>query len=177
MLPNSRSPNYPYHRTTHGLINYNRHQSKMSSSKILTCKGTMRQMFIRVYRLEIQSVMLVLSTHLCEGFAPLFGSNLSPPPFPVWISILYSRMQCVRGEIGVLGLRQINTCRKVQLQVNLFRCRHFALPSMSLIFLRYNSMLNILLSYPPLNSYYTISPPPPQLPPFLPPLLHPFCWQ
>jgi cation transporter-like permease len=32
----------------------------------LTCKGTLRQMFIRVYRLEIESVMLVFSTQLCE---------------------------------------------------------------------------------------------------------------
>jgi hypothetical protein len=29
-------------------------------------KGALRQVFIRVYRLEIQSVMLVFSTHLCE---------------------------------------------------------------------------------------------------------------
>ena len=32
--------------------------------------------------------------------------------------------------------KRINTCRKVPLQVNFFRWRHFALPSMSLIFLR-----------------------------------------
>ncbi len=38
---------------------------------------------------------------------------------------------------GVLGPRQINTCRKVPLEVNFFRWRHFALPSMNLIFLRY----------------------------------------
>jgi hypothetical protein len=47
--------------------------------------------------------------------------------------ILYTRTYCVRG---VLGLRQINTWRKVPSQVNCFRWRHFALPSMSLIFLR-----------------------------------------
>ena len=34
--------------------------------KNLTCKGTLRQLFIRVYRLEIQSVMFVFSTQLCE---------------------------------------------------------------------------------------------------------------
>ncbi len=33
------------------------------------------------------------------------------------------------------GLRQINTCREVPLQVNIYKWRHFALPSMSLIFL------------------------------------------
>jgi hypothetical protein len=34
----------------------------MSSSKKLTCKGTLQHVFIRVYRLERQSVMLVFST-------------------------------------------------------------------------------------------------------------------
>jgi hypothetical protein len=43
----------------------------MQSSKKLTCTGTLRQVFIGVYRLEIQSVMLVFSTQL-------FG-QLSPP--------------------------------------------------------------------------------------------------
>ncbi len=38
---------------------------------------------------------------------------------------------------GVLGLGQISICRKVSLQVNFFRWRHFALPSMSLIVLRF----------------------------------------
>jgi hypothetical protein len=47
-------------------------------------------MYIRVYRLEIQSVMLIFSTQLCE----------------------------LEGEGEVLRLRQINTCRKVPLQDN-----------------------------------------------------------
>jgi hypothetical protein len=34
-----------------------RHQNKMSPKKT-TCKGALLQVFIRVYRLEIQSVML-----------------------------------------------------------------------------------------------------------------------
>ncbi len=25
------------------------------------------------------------------------------PPFPVWISILYTRIQCVKGGYGVIG--------------------------------------------------------------------------
>ncbi len=46
--------------------------------------------------------------------------QLSPVlTFPVWLSI-----------------RRINTCRKVPFQVNSFRWQRFALPSMSLIFLR-----------------------------------------
>jgi len=47
---------------------------------------------------------------------------------------MYTRIHCVSGGEGVLGLRQIYTCRKVPLRV--FRWQHFALPSMSLIFLR-----------------------------------------
>ncbi len=57
----------------------------MSSSKKLICKGILRQEFIRVYRLEIQSIMLVFSTQLCELLPPqlLSGSTLplsTPPP-------------------------------------------------------------------------------------------------
>ncbi len=39
------------------------------------------------------------------------------------------------------GIRQINTCRKVPLQVNFFSWRHFALLSISLIFLLLYGML------------------------------------
>jgi hypothetical protein len=56
--------------------------------------------FIRVYRLEIQSVMLVLST-LCT-VAPLTFAlvQLSPTPFPVRISLLYTGIQCVMARGG-----------------------------------------------------------------------------
>ncbi len=40
--------------------------AKCRHLKKLTCEGTLRQVFIRVYRLEIQSVMLVFLTQLCE---------------------------------------------------------------------------------------------------------------
>ena len=50
----------------HGLINYIDTKAKCRHLKKLTCKGALRQSFIRVYRLEIQSVMLVFSTQLCE---------------------------------------------------------------------------------------------------------------
>jgi len=49
-----------------------RHQSKMSSSKKLICKGTLRQVFIRVYRQEIHSVMLVFLTQLCQLLHPFY---------------------------------------------------------------------------------------------------------
>ncbi len=121
----------------HRLFNYIDTKAKWRHKKKLTCTGTLRQVFIRVYRLGY--------SQSCWYFRPsfvncclsnlLFGFILPPPLFPVWISILYTvRVYSVQGGggYGVLGLRQINTCRKVPLQVIFFRWRHFALPSMSL---------------------------------------------
>ncbi len=45
----------------HGLINYVDTEAKYHHLKKLTCKETLRQVFIRVYRVETQSVMLVFS--------------------------------------------------------------------------------------------------------------------
>jgi hypothetical protein len=59
--------------------------------------------------------MLVFSTELCE-LAPLTFSlvELSPPPLPcVNKYTVYTYTVCKGGAYGVLGLRQINTCRKV----------------------------------------------------------------
>ena len=69
---------------SHGLINYIDNKAKYRHLKILNCKGTLRQVFIRVCRLEIQSVMLVFSNQLCE-LLPLYNllSRLTLPPFPV----------------------------------------------------------------------------------------------
>jgi len=63
----------------------------MSSQKI-TCKGPLRQVFIRVYRLEIQAVRLVFSTQLCELLPPLPLSlvQVSPPLLCVNKYMLYS---------------------------------------------------------------------------------------
>ncbi len=41
-------------------------KAKCRHLKVFTCKGTLRQVLTRVYRLEIHSVMLVFSTQLCE---------------------------------------------------------------------------------------------------------------
>jgi hypothetical protein len=63
-------------------------------------KGTLRHVFIRVYRVEIQTVMLVFSAQLCKLVAHLpFSLVQIPPPFPVWISIQYTRIQYVRGGV------------------------------------------------------------------------------
>jgi hypothetical protein len=57
----------------HGQIDYIETKVKCRHLKTLSCKGTLRQVFIRVYRLEIQSVMFVFSTQLCE-LLPLYPS-------------------------------------------------------------------------------------------------------
>jgi hypothetical protein len=48
---------------SHGLINYIDTKEKCRHLKKLTCKGTLRQVLIRVYR---QEIVLVFSTQLCE---------------------------------------------------------------------------------------------------------------
>ncbi len=67
------------------------------SSKKIDLTLTLRQVFIGVYRLEIQSVMLVFSTQLCE-LLPLQPSLwfISPPPFSVSKCSIYR--QCVAGS-------------------------------------------------------------------------------
>jgi hypothetical protein len=63
--------------------------TRMSSSKKLNCKGTLQQVFIIVYRLEIanflRSVMMVFSTQLCDLYSPSLSLSpsllfKSPPP-------------------------------------------------------------------------------------------------
>jgi hypothetical protein len=53
-------------RLAHGLIKFIDTRAKCRHLKKFTCKGTLRQVFVRVYRLEIQSAVLVFSTQLCE---------------------------------------------------------------------------------------------------------------
>jgi hypothetical protein len=78
----------------------------------MTCKGTLRQVFVRDYRLEVQSLLLALSTQHCE-LLPLLPSlwlNSTPPPPPPQYTV-YTYTVCKGGGYGVLGLRQINTRR------------------------------------------------------------------
>jgi hypothetical protein len=56
---------------------------------MLTSKGTLRQVFIRVYKLDIRTASNILS-----------GSTLPPPSSLCEISTLYTRIQCVRGGGG-----------------------------------------------------------------------------
>jgi hypothetical protein len=99
----------------------------------LTSKGTLRQVFIRVYRLELANFLRTFS-HV-GIFDQAVWSGLSPvAPLPFSLVQLSTPSP---GYGGVLGFTQIKkTCCKVPLQVNFFRWRHFALPSMSLIFVR-----------------------------------------
>jgi hypothetical protein len=57
----------------------------MSSPKKLISEGTLRQIFIRVYGLKIQSVMLVFSTQRCEllPLQPSLWFN-TPTPTPTF---------------------------------------------------------------------------------------------
>ncbi len=110
----------------HWLINYIDTKAKCRHLKKLTCKGTLWQVFIRVYKLEIQSVILV--------FRPLFGSPVPPSHLPcVNKYTVYMYTVCKGGGVWGFGLRQINTCRKVPLQVKSFRWQHFALVSTNTI--------------------------------------------
>ncbi len=98
------------------LVNYIDTKAKCRHFNKPTCKGTLRQVFNKVYRLEIQSVMLVFSTQVCE-LLPLFPSHWftssphPPPPPGVNKYSVYTYSVCKGGGgYGVLGLRQINTC-------------------------------------------------------------------
>jgi hypothetical protein len=78
----------------------------MSSSKKVTCKGTLRQVFIRVYRLVIHSVMLVFSTQLRELLPLLTFSLVSstpPPTIPCVNEYTVYTVQCARGGYVVIG--------------------------------------------------------------------------
>ncbi len=116
----------------HGLSNYIdfRYQSSMQCRhlKILTCKGTLQQVFIRVYWLEIQSVMLSYFRPSFVNCCPsnLLSSSVLPPPFPLWISILHTRIQYERGDME-FGPQTDKHLPQSPLQVNFIRWRNLAL--------------------------------------------------
>ncbi len=83
------------------LINYI--DSKAKILKKFTWEGTLRQVIIRVYRTEIQSVMLVFRPSFVNYcLSNLLSGSISPPP-PVWIIILYTLIQCVGGGLWGSG--------------------------------------------------------------------------
>ncbi len=113
-----------YNGKCYGLISYIDSTAKCHHLKNLTCKGTLRQVSIRVFRLEIQSVMLVgIFDPALWTVAPLTFSlvRLSPSrvsPF-IWSDseptklLDHPKQNSRRGG----GLRQTDTCREVPLQV------------------------------------------------------------
>jgi hypothetical protein len=72
----------------HELINNVQTKQNVVIQKNCPVKGLLRQVFIRLHRLEIQSIMLVFSTPVCELLP------LSPSPLylkmliDVWLSYL-----------------------------------------------------------------------------------------
>jgi hypothetical protein len=107
----------------------------MSSFKKLTYKVTSRQVFVRVYRLDIQSVMLVYFRPSFLNCCPsdlLSGSNLPPPPSPFLVSNYSKYVQTVCGlevvlvlsPVGVHILQEFNT-----LYLTIFRTYKIARPS------------------------------------------------
>jgi hypothetical protein len=65
----------------HGRINYIDSKAKCRHLKKFTCKGTLRQVFIRYFRLQILSIILVFSAQLYISCSSnlLSGSTLPPP--------------------------------------------------------------------------------------------------
>jgi hypothetical protein len=133
-----------------------RHPAKCHHLKKFTWDGTLQQVLIDFIDWRY--------SHSCYYFRPSFvncytsnllsGSTLPPPPlFSLCGSV--PSLHCIHvhrtvrwggggggGGIGFSGPDTEKTCRKVPLQVNFFRWRHFALPSMSLIFLCYMDCLS-----------------------------------
>ncbi len=104
----------------------------MSSSKKLTCKGTLLHVFITVYRLEIQSAMFVF----CELLPTLTFSLIKPSPLPcVSKCTVYTYTVCKGEGVWGSGPQSDKHMPQSSFTGHFFRWRHFALPSMSLIFL------------------------------------------
>ncbi len=89
-------------------------KAKCRHLKKLTCKGTLLQVFIRVYRVEIQfGGMLVFWTQLCEllPLQPSLFSLTLPPPFLVIVQYV----QTLNGWAWVGGVLETIFCRSLTL--------------------------------------------------------------
>jgi hypothetical protein len=80
----------------------------------------------------------LLETIFCRSFTLCFWPDSEPTKL-----LDHPKQKPSRGG----GLRQINTCLKVPLQVNFLRWQHFALPSMSLIFLCIQAIFPLMYSF------------------------------
>ncbi len=119
-------PFFTFKGKIHGLMNYIDTKAKCHHLKKLTCTRTMRQADFIDWRYSQSCWYFRPSFVICCPSPRLSSSTFPPPPFPVWISIYSIHVFSVYGGggYGVLGLRQINICRKFPLQVKFFRWRH-----------------------------------------------------
>jgi hypothetical protein len=101
----------------------------MSSSKKFTCKRTLRQVFIRDYRLEIQSVMFGKFDP-----APLTFSLVQLSPHPSCVNKYTVCTYTVCKGVWASGPKTYNYLPQSPFTGKFFRWWHFALPSMSLNF-------------------------------------------
>ncbi len=100
----------------------------------------------RVYRLDIhiiQSAMLVFSTGFvtCALLTFYLVSSLppSPPPFPAWVSVLCTRIQCVMGWGVVRGHRRVGGLRQIKhLPQSNFTGQFFKITTFSIAFYQSN---------------------------------------
>jgi len=77
--------------------------AKCHQLKTLTCKGTLRQVYIRVYRLEIKSVMLVFFRPLLWTVAPVPSLWSPPHPSPLpKVNVQYIQTVCGYGGCWVV---------------------------------------------------------------------------
>jgi hypothetical protein len=124
----------------HELINYKDTKAKCRHLKKLACDRCFLEF---IYWRYDQSCWYFRPSFVnCCPSNLLSDSNLPPLPLTCvnkYTVYTYTVWKGVRGYGVVLGLRSINTCRKVPLEVNFFRWRHFALPSI------YESYLSTLL--------------------------------
>jgi hypothetical protein len=82
----------------HGLINYIDTKAKFLHlvKKKWTYKGTLRQVWIRIHRLGYSQSYWFFRPIFVNCCPSNLLSSSTPPPLPVWISILFTRIQCVR---------------------------------------------------------------------------------
>ncbi len=124
-------------RLHHGRINYLDAKAKCRHLKTLTCWGIfLWQVFIRVYRLEIQSVMLVFSTQFCEllPLSPSLWFNSTSLPSSLCEKIYCVNIYCIVCKGGG-GMRFWASNRQKPAAMSLYRriFGHFALPSESYV--------------------------------------------
>jgi hypothetical protein len=129
-----------------GLIKYMDTKAKCRHLKNLTCKETLRQMIIRVY-------FPPRFVNFCPSNL-ISGSTLTPPPPCVNKYTVYTlRIHCVRGRVWGSGPQADKHLPQSLFTGQFFRWRHFALHSVSLIFLRLYCNLYCILYWLPLTSF------------------------